>query len=184
MNSELRRFKSATIVQYSDISENEGKNADNKNVSNNDNDDDDDEILDFWKERWEAADALEVRLDCTLVTCHTLARFLCFDMTLPAKQVPGLEIADIIMLLHTFSSAVLLALLWTMAGLAVQLFEDAQDLYKVSATTILAAPLWILLERALGWSLDYDNIVQQILLGSTGLWATMTLSRSIPKAIR
>lgn len=151
----------------------------------------------FWLARWEAADILEIRLDATLVTCHVLARFLCYDLTLPAKDVPGLNIADVIALLHTFSSAALLCLLWTAAGLIVRLFENVEDFEKIAKAVILAAPIWILLEQVLGWSCTVDTVsmqtgymtsldvmLEQVSLGVVGLLATMTLSRLVPKMLR
>ena len=131
------------------------------------------------------------------MTCHVLARFLCYDLTLPTKDVPGLNIADVIALLHTFSSAALLCLLWTAAGLIVRLFENVQDFEKIAKTVILAAPIWILLEQVLGWSFTVDTVSMQtgyvtsldvmlehVSLGVVGLLATMTLSRLVPKMLR
>lgn len=151
----------------------------------------------FWFARWEAADILEIRLDATLVTCHVLARFLCYDLTLPAKDVPGLNVADVVALLHTFSSAALLCLLWTAAGLIVRLFENVHDFAKIAETVLLAAPIWILLEQMLGWSYtpatvsmqtgymtSLDVMLEQVILGAVGLLATMTLSRLVPKMLR
>lgn len=146
----------------------------------------------FWRDRCKLADTLEIRLDATLVACHVLARFLCYDTSLPAKTVPGFEVTDVIALLNTFSSASALCLFWTLAGLLVGLFEDVQNFKRIAGTALLATPPWIFLEQRLGWSYtvsltgyatNYD-VIEQVILGFAGLLATMTLSRLVPKMMR
>lgn len=138
----------------------------------------------FWGERWEAADQVEVRLDATLVSCHTLARFLSYDMALPPKEVPAWEIADVVSIIDTFTSALILAILWTVAGLVTRLFEDTTNWSRLLQTTAIAAPLWLSLELLLGWPAAGDDGVERIVLGALGLLATMSLGRLVPTFLR
>lgn len=141
----------------------------------------DDEEANFWRDRIEAADPLEVRLDATLAMCHTLARFLSYDMTLTPKETPQLEVADLVLLVDTFTSAVVLALFWTVAGLLTKLFEDAQSWSRLTLTSLLAAPVWLGVETALGWpAAGADGpLYEHIIVGSIGLWGTMCLGRVV-----
>ena len=145
-----------------------------------------DGFVSFYQDRWKAADRNEIRLDATVVACHSLARFLVYDTSLPAKEVPGMEVSNVIMVLDTFSSAVVLAFLWTVAGLMVRLFEDPSNGTRLVTTTLLAAPLWLLLERSLSWPTlgASDGILRQVVFGSLGLLTTMSLSRLVPKMLR
>jgi hypothetical protein len=133
----------------------------------------------FWKTRWEAADEQEIRLDATLTACHTLARFLAYDITLPPKALPGMELTDIVMLVDTFTSALVLAIIWTVAGLLTRLFEDSQNWSRLLQTTAMAAPLWLLLELTLGWPAAAGDGPARFLVGSLGLLATMGLGRIV-----
>jgi len=133
----------------------------------------------FWKTRWEAADKQEIRLDATLTACHTLARFLAYDITLPPKALPGMELTDIVMLVDTFTSALVLAIIWTVAGLLTRLFEDSQNWSRLLQTTAMAAPLWLLLELTLGWPAAARDGPARFLVGSLGLLATMGLGRIV-----
>ncbi|KAI2506768.1 hypothetical protein MHU86_7663 [Fragilaria crotonensis] len=105
---------------------------------------------DFWKSRLESADPVEIRLDATLAACHSLARYLAYDMSLPPKAIPGFEVADIVMLVNTFTSALVLAMIWTLVGLGTRLFEAAtqemQSWSRLALTTLVAGPLWLILE--------------------------------------
>ena len=141
----------------------------------------------FWKSRWDAANTLEIRLDATVLACFVLSRFLIHDMSLPPKQVPGFEVQDIIMLLHTFSSAAVLAIFWTMVGLGTGLWQETNDTKNWIAlvgTTGLVAPAWLVAEHALGWSMDMTDGWQSIVVGSLGLFTTMSLSRFVPQILR
>ena len=64
----------------------------------------------------EQIDPLEIRLDATLLAIYVLCRFLFYDITTGAKQTPRWELHDAIMVLQTFSSAIVLSGLWTMMG--------------------------------------------------------------------
>lgn len=146
----------------------------------------------FLESRWEAADPWEIRSDATIVSCHTLARFLAYDMTTPIKTVPGYEVEDIIALLNTFTSCVVLASLWTIAGLVTRLFETTSEeggsedtaWGRLVQTTTLAAPPWLILEYIFGWpTFESSNGAERIFLGSLGLLATMSLARLVSSKV-
>lgn len=184
-SSRRRRCQQDTATTGHFLSLKDDSNQHEVTTENGDVDDDAYDLgsfLSFWQDRWKPADALEVRLDATICACFTLARFLAYDMTLPSKAVPSIELADVIMILDTFSSAIVLAFLWTAAGLLVRLFEDPGNGTRMVFTTLLAAPPWLLLERALSWptSGSSDVLLNHVLLGSLGLLATMSLSRLDP----
>ena len=143
---------------------------------------------DFWKSRLESADPVEIRLDATLAACHSLARYLAYDMSLPPKAIPGFEVSDIIMLVNTFTSALVLAMIWTLAGLGTRLFEAAtqemQIWSRLALTTLVAGPLWLILELLFQWPAVSDgNAPLRIIVGSLGLFATMGLGRIVSSLI-
>ena len=154
----------------------------------NQGEDDSNRVLAFFQDRFETADSLEIRLDATLAMCHVLARFLAFDMTLPKKDIPGFELVDIIMVLDTFTSAIVLAILWTMVGLITRVFEQTQATNRVLLTTALVAPIWLGLEISLGWPPEgvgeHAAAMTTIALGSLGLFGTMSLGRVISTFLR
>jgi hypothetical protein len=147
----------------------------------------------FWTNRWESADLLEIRLDTTVLACHVLARFLVHDMMLPPKTVPGWEIHDIVLLLHTLSSLGILAILWTMVGLGIGLWQKSEShsggtninwtWMQLFGTTALVGPCWLIIERVLGWSVESTFGWQSVTLGSMGLFTTMALSRVIAQFV-
>ena len=167
--------------------------------NNNDNNDETTPIVWFDDEgflasRWDAADPWEIRSDATVVSCHTLARFLAYDVTTnPIKAVPGLDVEDAIALLDTFTSCAVLSCLWTAAGLVTRLFErettkddgkddddDESEWGRLVQTTALAAPPWLLLEYTLGWpAFESNSGAERIILGFVGLLATMSLARIV-----
>lgn len=138
---------------------------------------------DFWKNRLESADPLEVRLDATLAACHSLARYLAYDMSLPPKSIPGLEVIDIIMLINTFTSALVLSMIWTVVGLVTRLFEatlDTQNWSRLVLTAVVSGPIWLILETALEWpAVSAGDAPERIIVGSLGLLATMGLGRIV-----
>lgn len=142
--------------------------------------------------RWKAADKLEMRLDATIVSCHVLARFFVYDVTLPIKDRPGMDIADIVALVNTFTSAAILSILWTIAGLFTRLFEtvdesnnDYNNRLRFLWTALLAAPPWLVLELMLDWpTMESPSFLQHVVVGCFGLLATVSLSRLVPKSLR
>jgi hypothetical protein len=151
-----------------------------------DSEDEEDQDLEFIFERWEKADPLEIRLDATLAACLVLARFLVYDTTLPKKTIPGFEIEDIIMLVNVFSSATVLAILWTMAGLVTGVFEDRGfDPLRLISTSALAGPLWLAIEIFFGWppagvADPTADAATTIIVGCIGLCATTSETPIIP----
>ena len=106
----------------------------------------------------EQVDPLEIRLDATLLAIYVLCRFLFYDVTTGVKQTPGWELHDVIMLLQTFSSAIVLAGLWTLVGVfGTGLFQyDTLDVdnelrKRLIANVIISAPLWVVIEIVCGW---------------------------------
>lgn len=169
---------------------------------NNDNDDTNDKdqqnqlslFPQFLSDRYNLANPLEIRLDATLASCYVLCRFLIFDILTSTKERPGWEVHDIIMLLQTFSSAILLSFLWTTVGIITGNFEvkdvgyssgeTRQDLDKTVATASVAAPIWVLTEALLGWppaGVDYYSngmdLATIVASGSIGLCSIMVLGK-------
>jgi len=102
-------------------------------LSNNNNDGNDNNnkinfnsIIDFdlLLRRFERADKVEIRNDASLVACYVLCRFLVYDITSGAKIEPGWNIQDFIWLTGTFSSATVLVVYYTIAGLLSQSFQQ------------------------------------------------------------
>lgn len=154
--------------------------------SKNSNNGPDDGEERFWVERWDAADTAEIRNDATMASCHTLAKFLAYDITLPIKEVPGMEVEDVVALLDTFTSCAILAVLWTGAGLVTRIFEGIGgeiNWGRLMQTTMLAAPPWLLLELVLGWPAFEGPGVERIVIGSLGLLATMSLARFVSSSL-
>ena len=148
----------------------------------------------FLTDRIQNADPLEIRLDATLASIYVLCRFLIFDITTGAKDHPGWEFKDVLWLLQTSSSAILLAALWTGAGLITRIFEDGSyevNILKVLGTVVLAAPIWLLLEIQFGWppaGLLYaegaDDVITLVLTGSVGLCSVMLLGKYLTSGWR
>lgn len=137
-------------------------------------------------------DVLEVRLDATLASCYGLCRFLIFDLTTGAKDVPGWQLNDFIMLGGAFSSCISLACLWSVVGIAIGTFNDHSaeyDLFKIILNAFIAGPIWLLLEVAFGWppggliveydftSLNIMGLLTHVATGSTGLASIMCFGK-------
>ena len=136
---------------------------------------------------------LEVRLDATLASCYSLCRFLIFDITTGAKDVPGWQLSDFIMLGGAFSSCIVLACLWSLVGIAIDIFDeqrgDEYNLFKVFLNAFISGPIWLLLEVAFGWppggviagndfvSVNIMALLGHITTGSIGLASVMCLGK-------
>jgi len=142
----------------------------------------------FLTDRIQNADPLEIRLDATLASVYVLCRFLIFDLTTGAKDHPGWEFKDVLWLLQTFSSAILLATLWTGAGLLTRIFEGGNSyevrVWNIIATVVVAAPIWLLMEIQFGWppagllfAEGTDDLVTLVSTGSVGLCSVMLLGK-------
>jgi hypothetical protein len=172
--------------------------------SNNNNDDDDEQennngnnnIMSFLQQRLDQADILEIRSDTTLVVCYVLCRFLIYDITMnPPKQVPGWEVQDWIWLTGTFSSACVLAMYWTVAGLLSRSFESNATaptstemvLLKTLVNTALCGPIWVATEHLLKFGpTDIGGPSLEIAIGTGffGLASFMTLTKALTSTLR
>ncbi|KAJ1461497.1 hypothetical protein M885DRAFT_507536 [Pelagophyceae sp. CCMP2097] len=96
--------------------------------------------------------SLEIRLDATVLWCHSLARELVRQLTSnPLKQHPGFTGKDLHDLASMIASASCLSVVWVAVGIATKQFEDAastgQALRRTAATTAAAAPVWLAFEH-------------------------------------
>lgn len=116
----------------------------------NNNNDNKEDTKNWIMTRLEQADLVEVRRDLILTTCFVLGRYFVYDITTGRKIVPGFDIQDLLWLSGTLSSATLLGICWTVAGLLTRLFET-----KTSSTNLIAnavniamcCPIWIASEH-------------------------------------
>mmetsp|Transcript_34654 Transcript_34654/g.62402 ORF Transcript_34654/g.62402 Transcript_34654/m.62402 type:complete len:265 (+) Transcript_34654:86-880(+) len=128
----------------------DGKN-DNRNNNNNE-DKDENPITSQLQRRLQRADFSEIQKDVILVSCFVLGRYFLHDITTGEKLVPGFDIQDIVWLTGTLSSAALLGLYWTAAGLLTRLFEirgaTLPMILTANAVNIaMCCPLWIASEK-------------------------------------
>ena len=124
------------------------------------------------------ADFLEIRLDATICACFVFARVLIFDMSLPLKQIPGYEVGDLILISNAVSSALALAIFWTIAGLLTRNFQSGSfDFSRLFLTTALAGPLWLGTETIFHWLPSSGGVTETILIGTSGLFAVMSFCR-------
>jgi hypothetical protein len=163
-------------------------------------DDDGDENEDWMlSQKIENANPLEIRLDATLASCYGLCRFLIFDITTGAKDVPGWQMSDFIMLGGAFSSCIILSLIWVLIGTLTGIFEsrysDDYDLLEIASTAAIVGPLWLLVEILSGWppggvmmaqnfADDSSNILYTIGTGTVGLMSVMCLGKTFTSGWR
>ncbi len=119
--------------------------------------------------------SMEIRLDATLASCYGLCRFLIFDVSTGAKDMPGWQLTDFIMLGGAFSSCIVLSLLWSVVGIWTGIFnydddtntttsnsrtspadQDANQneneiIWNVASTAAIVGPLWLFMEIIFGW---------------------------------
>ena len=144
---------------------------------------------------------LEIRLDTTLASCYALCRFLIYDITTGAKDVPGWQLSDFIMLGGAFSSCIVLSIVWTIAGISTGIFEvrygDDYDLLKTISTAAIAGPLWLAIETVSGWPPsgvifgnglplggDMSVILYPIITGTIGLAIIMCGGKTVTSGWR
>eukprot|EP00527_Entomoneis_sp_CCMP2396_P002781 CAMPEP_0198147044 /NCGR_PEP_ID=MMETSP1443-20131203/33120_1 /TAXON_ID=186043 /ORGANISM="Entomoneis sp., Strain CCMP2396" /LENGTH=201 /DNA_ID=CAMNT_0043811197 /DNA_START=240 /DNA_END=845 /DNA_ORIENTATION=+ len=162
------------------------------NNNNNDNGDKNEEkdagIMDAIIQRVEQADFFEIRRDAILVTCFVLCRYFIHDITTGEKLVPGFEIQDIVYVTGTFSSAALLGLYWTAAGLLTRSFESGSGSYSsllANAVNVAACcPLWIATEHLLGFGpLDIGGptLDASVANGFVGLASFMAVMKTLTR---
>jgi len=123
-------------------------------------------------------DALEVRLDVTILWCHCLARELCRELTHnPPKAVPGFTVADLSALAAVVASSSCLSVLWVAVGSLTKQFSTADSdagLRRTAFTVAGAAPLWLAFERLIQAPVSRDEAGLASVLG---LLATMGVTR-------
>ena len=153
-----------------------------------------DKVLALLMSNWiQDVNILEVRLDATLASCYGLCRFLILDITTGAKDVPGWQLSDFIMLGGAFSSCIVLASIWCLIGIALGIFEfdtEGSNSLKIILNALIAGPIWILLEVAFGWPpggviaandfksvLDTMGLASLVATGTIGLASIMCFGR-------
>jgi len=130
----------------------------------------------------ERADPVEVRMDATLASCFVFCRFLVYDIASGAKAVPGWELKDWIAILGAISSAALLSICWSGVGLLTGIFEEDNkgNVLTIVTTGVLAAPVWLILERLSGFTPPgegFDVISTEFITAAIGLCCVMVGGR-------
>jgi hypothetical protein len=153
----------------------------NNNSSNNI---DTEETQWLLTERFQKADLLEIRRDAILVSCFVLSRFLVYDVLTSTKVTPGWVVQDFIWLSGTFSSAVVLIMYWSIAGLLSRTFEASRTYVpmQVLVNVALCCPIWLATEHLFGFgpaNIGGETLSEAIGTGFLGLAAFMTLARAL-----
>ena len=127
-----------------------GDDDNNNNDNKEDYTDDNYSTKNWIMTRLEQADLVEVRRDLMLTTCFVLGRYFVYDITTGIKIVPGFDIQDLLWLSGTLSSATLLGIYWTVAGLLTRLFETKSSSTNLIANAVniaMCCPIWIASEH-------------------------------------
>jgi hypothetical protein len=154
-------------------------------TNNNDNNDKDNNEHNSWlQQRLQKANFSEIRRDTVLVTCFVLSRFLVYDILTSTKVTPGWIAQDVVWLTGTFSSATVLVVYWTIAGLLSKSFENssAYGPVQVLVNVALCCPIWLATEHFLQFgpsNIGGDSLSQAIATGFLGLASFMTLAREL-----
>jgi len=163
-------------------------------INNNDGDDgndtDNNKINNDWvSSRLRRADFEEIQRDIILCSCFVLGRYLIYDISTGAKVVAGFDSQDIIWLSGTLSSAALLGIYWTAAGLLTRLFETTRGISSLSlmanlVNIAMCCPLWIATEHFLRFGpsdsdIGGSTLDQSIANGFLGLTIFMTGMKTI-----
>jgi hypothetical protein len=186
-----RQSYRGSVPLFSNNNNNNNEEEENNNSNNNNNN------MSFLQQRLAQADILEIRSDTTLVVCYVLCRFLIYDITMnPLKQVPGWEVQDWIWITGTLSSACVLAMYWTVAGLLSRSFESNTSststgmemvLLQTLVTTALCGPIWVATEHLLKFGpTDIGGPSLEIAIGTgfLGLASFMTLTKALTSTLR
>ena len=165
----------------------------NRNDNENDN-------TDNWlSKRLDKADVIEIRNDATLVACYVLCRFFIYDISTGTKISPGFEIQDFIWLTGTFSSATVLVMYWTLAGLLSRSYENNSNsnssssnssssnssplsIYQTLVNVTLCCPIWLATEHYLHFgpsNIGGDTLSIAVGTGFIGLGSFMVLAKLI-----
>ena len=162
-------------------------------INNNDDDDgndtDNNKINNDWvSSRLQRADFEEIKRDIILCSCFVLGRYFIYDISTGAKVVAGFDSQDIIWLTGTLSSAALLGIYWTVAGLFLtRLFETTRGISSLSlmanlVNIAMCCPLWIATEHFFHFGpsdIGGSTLDQSIANGFLGLTIFMTGMKTI-----
>lgn len=140
--------------------------------------------VDWIRSRLERADVFEIRRDVILISCFVLGRYFLYDVTTGQKLVAGFDINDIIWLTGTVSSAALLGLYWTAAGLLTRLFETrgATSLPANAVNIAMCCPLWIATEHLLQFGppdIGGPTLDASVANGFVGLASFMAVMKTV-----
>ena len=163
--------------------------------NNNNNDNNTDNLL---LKRFKEADKIEIRNDATLVACYVLCRFFVYDIRSGAKTWPGFTVQDWIWLTGTFSSAVVLVLVYVVAGLVSRGYEPEADdsnfakrlfggpaifpIVRSLINVVLCCPVWLAIERLLGFgpaNIGGETFSTTVLTGFVGLGSFMVVAKTL-----
>jgi hypothetical protein len=175
-----RRNRDRPLLLFPAEDKNDSNNKNKRAVNNNDT-----SKQDMWLERRvQKANFLEIRRDAILVTCFVLSRFLVYDILTSTKVTPGWVAQDLVLLTGTFSSATLLVVFWTIAGLLSKSFENSNSYgpVQVLVNVALCCPIWLATEHFLQFgpsNIGGDTLSQAVATGFLGLASFMTLARSL-----
>ena len=174
-----RRIPTFKLNSQGDDEEKEGQNAFDQSTNIADTEEEF-----FLVERLQKADFLEIRRDAVLVTCFVLSRFLVYDVLTSTKVTPGWVVQDIVWVSGTVSSAVVLVVYWTLAGLLSRTFESTRPYgpVQVLVNVALCCPIWLATEHLFGFgpaNIGGETLSQAIASGFLGLASFMTLSRAL-----
>lgn len=162
-------------------------------INNNDDDDKDTDDNngnddDWISSRLQRADFEEIQRDILILTCFVLGRYFIYDISTGAKVVAGFDTQDAIWLTGTLSSATLLGIYWTIAGLFLtRLFETTRGISSLSlianlVNIAMCCPLWIATEHFLHFGpsdIGGSTLDQSIANGFLGLTIFMTGMKTI-----
>ena len=161
-------------------------------INNNDDDDidtdDNNGNNDDWiTSRLQRADFEEIQRDIILTSCFVLGRYFIYDISTGAKVVAGFDTQDAIWLTGTLSSATLLGIYWTLAGLLTRLFETTRGISSLSlianlVNIAMCCPLWIATEHFFHFGpsdIGGSTLDQSIANGFLGLTIFMTGMKTI-----
>ena len=157
-------------------------NNDDDDIDTDDNNGNNDDLI---SSRLRRADFEEIKRDIILCSCFVLGRYFIYDISTGAKVVAGFDSQDIIWLSGTLSSAALLGIYWTAAGLLTRLFEARGSSLSLIANLVniaMCCPLWIATEHFLHFGpsdIGGSTLDQSIANGFLGLTIFMTGMKTI-----
>ena len=147
------------LVQFASNKNDDCENEDIKGNNNNSrsNEGDESNPLERWiTSRIQRANLSSIRRDVILTSCFVLGRYFVYDVLTGQKITPGFDVQDLVYLSGTLSSAALLGVYWTAAGLFLtRLFETrggqggGSEAIANAVNIAMCCPAWIATEHAL-----------------------------------